>query len=261
MARSSLPRPVRRPQTGHSHTWTERSTVVPDYNENVPSLYAYPSSLSDAFRANTREWISSILRGIKRERLPYIHTFSGVQFKHGWPVPNDITIEDVAHSLSRLCRFTGHVKPSLYSVAEHAVRVSYACAPEDAKWGLHHDDSEAFCNDLSRPFKRMPGMEGYRHYEALITQCVRERFELEGDEPESVLAADLRMLATEKRDLFVQDCSWAVNKGEEGNPLPDKIEAWSQPEAETRFLMRHYELYGTNKFFEKYKDFELDNLS
>lgn len=224
------------------------------YNDHIASFYEYPVSLSNRFMEFARLFIEQVTKGVKRETLPYIHTYYGIKFRHTSPTPEDICIEDIAHALSRICRFTGHVAVPLYSVAEHSVRVSYACDPQDALWGLLHDASEAYCMDLSRPLKRAPGMESYRFYESQVSAAVREKFNLPGSEPPSVLRADLRYLATEKRDLFIRDCTWAVNKGEEGEPYSEHIVAWDQAEAERRFLMRFYELTGVNKFYEKYKD-------
>ena len=52
-----------------------------------------------------------------------ITTHSGVRFWPLLPNPDDILIEDIAHSLSLQCRFAGHSRV-FYSVAEHSVRVS-----------------------------------------------------------------------------------------------------------------------------------------
>lgn len=189
--------------------------------------------------------------GVDRNMLPYIHTHYGIKWRHTWPLPEDVYVEDIAHSLSQLCRFSGHIN-CFYSVAEHSVRVSHLCNPEDALEGLLHDGSEAYCVDVPRPLKRAPGMEVYRMYEDLTGEAIRSRFNLR-PEPESVKAVDLRMLATEKRDLFREDSTWAVNKGEYGEPFPEKIIPWNQEEAKRRFLMRFSELTGETKFYEKFK--------
>src|ERR1700674_199080 len=102
--------------------------------------------------------------GMKREDYPYMHTFWHHKFRVGWPLEEDVCIEDIAHSLSLLCRFTGHVK-QFYSVGEHSVRVSYLCPPEYQLWGLLHDAGECYAGDVNRPLKYSPGMEAYREYE------------------------------------------------------------------------------------------------
>src|ERR1017187_10636100 len=76
-----------------------------------------------------------------------ITTFSGIHFWPLLPNPADIRIEDIAHALSNQCRFAGHAR-EFYSVAEHSVRVSQLCPPEDALWGLLHDASEAYLTDV-----------------------------------------------------------------------------------------------------------------
>ena len=70
------------------------------------------------------------------------------------PEKSKITIEAIAHSLSKLCRFTGHIDgDGIYSVAEHSYWVSYFAPREDALEALLHDGAEAFTNDLNSPFK------------------------------------------------------------------------------------------------------------
>ena len=54
----------------------------------------------------------------------WIQTVSGVQFDLLDPKPEMVKTYDMAHSLARLCRYTGHVAvDGVYSVAEHSVRV------------------------------------------------------------------------------------------------------------------------------------------
>ena len=74
-----------------------------------------------------------------------------------------ITIEDIAHALSLLCRANGHF-PHFYSVAQHCVN----CMQEAAARGyskrvqlgcLLHDASEAYLSDITRPIK--PHLTGY----------------------------------------------------------------------------------------------------
>lgn len=132
----------------------------------------------------------------------WILTASGVEF---WPLDpraNDIVVWDIAHSLSNMCRFTGHCR-QFYSVAQHSLLVASIVAPEDRKWALLHDASEAYLTDLPRPLKRYSVMgEEYRRIEAKLMAVICERFELPAECPESVKRADNILLATEKRDLM-----------------------------------------------------------
>lgn len=92
------------------------------------------------------------------------------------PDPTLICFDDVAHGLSNICRFTGQCR-RFYSVAEHAVLVSVRLmivgAPTEVQLaGLHHDDSEAFLTDISRPLKLL--LPGYRELEQRMSACVRQ---------------------------------------------------------------------------------------
>lgn len=163
----------------------------------------------------------------------WITTFTGRRFYVLDPRVEDICIEDIAHALSMQCRFTGHVK-SFYSVAEHSVRVSWACDPQDALWGLLHDASEAYIGDMSAPLKHTPEMSRFRTTERHIMLAVVQKFGLEPKEPAGVKTADRRMLLTEARDLGLDVTGWYT----EHQPFPDFIAPWSPQRAELEFVKR-----------------------
>jgi uncharacterized protein len=210
----------------------------------------YTQNHRDNFTRYIREYVSQF-QDVPLEELPYIKTYSGRKWRHLKPQAGDVAIVDIAHALSSLCRYTGHLR-NFYSVAEHSVRVSYACDPKDAFYGLMHDSAEAYCQDLSRPFKRSPGMEVYKFYEGLTYGAICSAFNMSEIEPESVKRADMVLLATEKRDLFSEneEAEWAVWSAEKGGSesevLSEKIVPWSQDKAEYVFLARFDELYRRN---------------
>lgn len=81
-----------------------------------------------------------------------IRTFTGKLFNPLEPNENLICIEDIAHSLSSKCRFTGHsVLP--ISIAEHCLRVESLADPEHKLLALLHDSTEAYLPDVASPLK------------------------------------------------------------------------------------------------------------
>jgi uncharacterized protein len=173
------------------------------------------------------------------DNTAWIETFTGRRFYVLDPRAMDVDVDDIAHALSMLCRFTGHVR-EFYSVAEHSVRVSRLCDPADALWGLLHDSSEAYLADMNSPLKRTPEMSRYRTAERHVMAAVIERFGLGPHEPPSVKTADRRLLVTEKRDLMPPSPPWEDFASFE--PLAEKIVPWSAKDAERAFLRRFDEL-------------------
>lgn len=108
-------------------------------------------------------------------------------------VPEKIDIEDIAHVLSQCNRFAGRT-PYPYSVAQHAVLVSYLTSKKHAYEGLHHDDTEAFVGDVISTFKT----ESQRDVEALVRARLAPVLGLELFEPAAVKDADLRALKFEQ---------------------------------------------------------------
>ena len=82
----------------------------------------------------------------------WIQTYTGGKFHLLAPRQEEINIVDIAHALSMMCRFTGHVR-RFYSVSEHSWHASYLVPKQDALWALLHDASEAYMADMNRPLK------------------------------------------------------------------------------------------------------------
>lgn len=204
----------------------------------------YNPALSGLFSMYVQRHIDEVTQGQPREELPFILTYTGKKFRHLDPRPEDVCIEDIAHALSRLCRYTGHVDAPLYSVAQHSVLVSHNCNTKDAMWGLLHDATEAYVADMSRPLKQAPGMEGYRLYERKAAHAICDHFGLDREEPVSVKHADCRMLTTEMHDLIVHagESDWLSDRAAEYPRYSFVIQPWSQAKAERRFLARFRDL-------------------
>ena len=124
--------------------------------------------------------------------------------------PEDISIEDIASSLSMKCRFNGHCS-AYYSVAEHCVHIARACPPMYALEGLLHDASEAILVDLPRPIKYLPEFEIFRTMEAKIDQLIADKFKLIFPWPDPVKELDDLMCGVEAFHLMdaEHDPDWA----------------------------------------------------
>ncbi len=169
----------------------------------------------------------------------YIETFTGRHVDILDPDPGQIVIEDIAHALSHTIRFGGHTKKA-YSVAEHAVRMSYIVPEHLALEALHHDDSEYLIGDMPAPFKRV--MPEYRAYEDTLEAAIRCALGLPGDKhPPEIKHYDNVMLVTEARDLGLN--WWKTNKHTDmPEPLAERIIPTPASVAKRAFLNRHFEL-------------------
>lgn len=121
---------------------------------------------------------------------------------------NDIYIDDIARSLSKICRFNGHCHRH-YSVAEHSVLVSKILPPTLALAGLLHDATEAFMGDVTRPLKHM--LPNYQDMEHKLSQMIEARFGVSFDDT-LIKTADNIALCLEAR-LFYRNADldeWGI---------------------------------------------------
>lgn len=172
--------------------------------------------------------------------MSWIITQSGKHFDFLNMSPDAINIEDIACALSNLCRFTGHVQ-DFYSVAQHSVHVSYLVPPEFALEALLHDAAEAYCNDINAPLKHL--LPDYQWFIKSVEEVIAAKFEIPSVMSAEVKEADLIMLATERRDLDLEDGRlWKIL--EDVEPAPFLLSPLNPRQARVLFLQRFNDLKG-----------------
>jgi len=171
----------------------------------------------------------------------WIQTRSGGRIWLMDPLPSDIDVADIACGLAKQCRFAGQCR-GFMSVAQHSVIVADAlqadgARPELALAGLLHDAAEAYLGDMVSPFKK--AMPEYRLAEARMLEAIAVALDVDVNlmRGEEVRRADVRALATERRDL-VQDVGydWGLGSVETFNA---KVEPWSWEKAEDEWIGRY----------------------
>jgi hypothetical protein len=166
----------------------------------------------------------------------WIQTYAGRQF---WPLdprPEDICIEDIAHSLANQCRFNGHCS-KFYSVAEHCFHVSKAVPWMFSMEGLLHDAAEAYLADVPRPIK--PFLAGYKEIEDNILKVIYQKFMVKPGPHKIIKAYDDAILADEAEQIMPnKPASWKLVE----KPLGITLYCWGTDEAAAMFLLRFNEL-------------------
>jgi hypothetical protein len=157
---------------------------------------------------------------------PWIQTASGAAFDLLYPLPEAVNPRDLAAALAKQCRFGGHCVTH-YSVAQHSIHVASMLPPRLALAGLLHDGHEGYTGDIPAPVKfaldRLGAGEGLAELVDGLDAAIFARFglawPLPPDDAELVARADLRALATERRDLLGHELDW----GKLPPPAPERI--------------------------------------
>lgn len=170
----------------------------------------------------------------------WIPTYTGRPF---WPLnasTGDVHIEDIAHHLSQICRWSGATK-QFYSVAQHSVLVSMIC--DNARCGLLHDAPEAYLGDVPPQMKRL--WLGFEEVEGRLYEIIATKFDLPRQIPDDVKHADLVMRETERRDLIRAGAACELIWPRTGvAPINwGRITPWPPAEAERNFLLRFRQLF------------------
>jgi len=174
--------------------------------------------------------------------MEHIVTFKGEQFTPLDPDINQIHIEDIAHSLSLMCRANGHID-YFYSIAQHSIN----CANEAKARGfsariqlicLIHDASEAYISDITRPVKLY--LTEYKKIEKRLQDVIYTRFlgdTLTEDEFDLMNQIDNEMLVIEFDSLMKKRKVFDVTPELKSKP---SLEDRKHIDVETEFLKVYY---------------------
>jgi len=153
---------------------------------------------------------------------PWIQTYTGKAYDLLTPTVEQVCIEDIAHALSNLCRFTGHAR-EFYSVAQHCTYVARivedlwrhdhggdACPAPVLLAALMHDASEAYVGDSATPLKvAMRAVDPhageaspYDVIEARAHAVIVRRFGLDTSHAQIIKRADVDALCAERLQLL-----------------------------------------------------------
>lgn len=168
-------------------------------------------------------------------------TFTGRMLDLSSPNLEDICLEDIAHHLSRVCRFGGAVH-DYYSVASHSVYVGriiadvYGETSPAARAALLHDATEAYLGDMVSGLKRLN--PDYKRLEGEWAHVIEARFGVHFEGCPVIKDADLRARLSECRDLFGGTYPRELLLGGEGDrqPWPAPCVPQAPADAEWSFL-------------------------
>lgn len=137
------------------------------------------------------------------KEIGWLQTFTGKKFYPLAPRQEDISIIDIAWSLSGINRYLNHTNKS-WSVGKHSILGALiiwkrTANKELAKWFLLHDASEAYLGDIIKPLKLLPEFAFYREKERALSGLILEKFGLisdanNWDEPQLITDIDTKLL-------------------------------------------------------------------
>lgn len=172
--------------------------------------------------------------------MNWIQTVSSRMFDVVNPDVSMVDIDDIAHSLSMLCRFNGH-GTQFYSVAEHSVHVSHEIDPDMALAGLLHDAAEAYLGDVPSPLKKQ--LPEFKAFEDRVEVVIGQAFGIDAELFKCVelKRADIQVLVDEKEVLMAPSPSpWPAGAPAPKNP--ERIMAWNPQKSCDEFLKRFQQL-------------------
>lgn len=129
------------------------------------------------------QWQNGTLQPLWKNNEGIINAYTRHKIDLVNPTPEMISIEDIAHALSNICRFGGHTG-EFYSVAQHSILVWALCGNEYTpeivtrkKIALLHDAPEAYLGDVVKPLKNALG-ETYSLLELKMQDAICRKFSI-----------------------------------------------------------------------------------
>ena len=185
-----------------------------------------------------------------KKKIASIVTYTGRVFEFLNPKPEMVCIEDIAHALASMCRYTGHVR-EFYSVAQHCVLMALdEDLSGDPLKKLLHDAAEAYIGDMASPWKGLLAVfdsfycqtlgSDYpmtvKQFEQEIQKVIGEALGVDLSSSPEVKLSDTRMFWTEIRDLMPEmseSFEWGPPRMK---PASERIIPWHPLTAEGMFL-------------------------
>ncbi len=185
-------------------------------------------------------------------------------FDYEHPETSTMTIEDVALSLSNVCRWGGHCRP-FFSVAQHAVEVADIVemlgGDAFAQFvALHHDDHEAVRGDIPTPRKRYLKAHGqlFKGEQTVQDQYIYGQllgldWPLSEEDPAMILTKKADWIALQTERVFLKPkAKWHANE-------PAKnVDAWNKTFFDNYLKNRNWELVYLDRHERLIKEMERD---
>ncbi len=196
----------------------------------------------------------------KRICGPTIMMGNGSYFDYERPEATTMDIEDYAWGLCASGRFRGQTRHPvtkdrcLYYVCQHVCEgagqmLDDGYSPRDAFGFLMHESDESVLGDMPGPVKPLLGAE-YRPFCKMIAAGIDQWFEVPEVDHDLIKRYDVRMLATEKRDLMPDAAGhdWSGQPGlaamNDYDTFPRLIVPQSPDQCVRRFLGLFHTLRG-----------------
>lgn len=160
----------------------------------------------------------------------WIGTYTGIHFYPLDPKPEEVSIDDIAHSLSLICRFNGHSK-EFYSVAQHSLNVAkvlkkWRLSELTQLYGLLHDAAEVYIGDITRPFKLclsdIGRLRAFNNIEIAVTKAINQHFGIPCPTDEIIgliKRADDYILTLEAKRFMRNTSEWRLNLTNESDRI------------------------------------------
>lgn len=125
--------------------------------------------------------------------MSYFATASGRTIDLKRLSPEDIHLGDIAHHLTKICRFGGAMAlGSHYSVARHSLNLAYYAIdnklkPNIIKACLMHDASEAYLGDIVTGLKGILIDYKYNQLETTVQEMIADKYDIDIYTTESIV--------------------------------------------------------------------------
>jgi 5'-deoxynucleotidase YfbR-like HD superfamily hydrolase len=186
----------------------------------------------------------------------YINTWTGKKFYPLRPELLVVDINDIAHGLSHINRYGGHLDVDFYSVAQHSclveqlatekfIRIENFGAPTVKLFRLQallHDATEAYLGDIPKPIKEI--LPDYKRLESRLQKHIFDTFRLPQNVHSVIKEAERKLMVAEVANLsygwdlneFFGENEYSVEYIEMG------INYWPPGKAKSKFLDKYNEI-------------------